>query len=646
MATPKREGTLRVPRYSVNRSVTDRTIEHILTGLDSPRSLAVWMLYSNNEHQQLVDLTWSPIAYNSGMCARDSYLATELLSKSKFLNLDVDPEEVAWHGFLDTEAICADTNRRFRDLSRDPLFSGPNVWLLNATRRYVARFLGELPEDSDQHRTSFCPTEWFDSCSWGPGTTVRIGGKATNSANKFQRDAGMTKDCYILVSPMFPAACPLWTHHLREAFPTWGGRSKVDMWLESGDRLFLKGSNHAYFDKGNVILAVPKKAKTHRIISKEPGMNCYLQLGIGRMMRRRLLRHGNFDLRDQNRNQRLAFQSSLTGREATIDHKDASGLIATEAIRETFPSRWFSVMDSLRSKCGTYTHASDGRVCHIYYEKFCSMGNGFTFPLQSILFAAMAYAVCEYLQAPTDNVGVYGDDLVIPVEATRTYSQFCEFMGLRVNQTKSFSSGEFRESCGSHYWGGVDLKPFYLKERLRGLSSVYRTANGIRRLSSRNHSHGCDVRLLPAWRFLQNRVPKTLRFSIPEGYGDGGFVSNFDEATPATLRRWQQFDKNGQFQGIEGFRGYALTVVPVRYRSCEFGVLLARLSDLGLQEEDLDLDEIRFLSGSGNHLGLRRATRAQITMCSYHEWNDLGPWSSSKGTLFLRACSAKREVSG
>jgi hypothetical protein len=602
------------------------------------------MLYESGEHQQLVDLDWSQGAYDGSMRARDAYLATELLSKAKFLKLDVDPELAAWEGFLETENQCRITNRRFSNLAADPLFKGPAVELLNTVRRKVSMLLGELPETSDNFVSSFCPKEWIESCGWGPGTTARIAGNATNTANKFQRDVGMTKDCYALVSPLFSAAYPLWGAHIRELYPSWGS-NRLDLWLESGCIDLLNGNRHGYFDPGNIVLAVPKKAKIHRIISKEPGVNCFFQLGIGKMLRRRLLRYGGFDLKEQGRNQLLAFYASLSGKDATIDHKDASGLIATNVVREVFPSRWFSVMDSLRSKSGVYRPSRGGENTHIYYEKFSSMGNGFTFPLQSILFAAMALAATEYVGESTDHIGVYGDDVILPVAAVDTYFLLCEFMGLKVNQKKSFSSGSFRESCGSHYWEGADLKPFYLKERLRGLSSVYRAANGIKRMAHRNFNYGCDVRLLPAWRYLYDRVPEELRFSIPEGYGDGGFVVDFDEATPASCRRWQQFDEKGKYQGIEGFRGFSLKEVPVRYRTREYGLLLARLSDLGLHEdEDLDENEVRFLTGSRNMVGLRRTTRTYISISSYHEWSNLGPWDSLKGSLFLRACSAWRGV--
>jgi len=634
MRMQKGRASKRASRYSVSRQVTERTIEKFFSGLDCPRALTAHLLYKYGEHQQLADLSWSPNAYRDAWCARNAYLATEFLSKSKFLKLDVDPEAVAMDAFRDTEAHCRQVNRRFNNLALDPKFTGPNVWLLNAAKRKVAMLLCE-----DNTSTSFDPEEWIDSCGWGPGTTVRVSGSSTNPAYKFQHDVGMTKDCYTLVSPLFSAAFPRWGEHLRTLYPTWG-RGLLDAWLESGRNDVLKRAKHGYFDAGNIILAVPKKAKTHRIISKEPGLNCFFQLGVGAMIRRRLQRN-NFDLRDQSRNQRLSFQASLGNQLATVDKKDASGCIATAVVRELLPDRWFSVMDSLRSRCGTYRRRGSSSSETFYFEKFSSMGNGFTFPLQSLLFAAAALAVCEYVRAPTHNVGVYGDDVIIPTAAYDTYVEFCEFLGFRINRQKSFSDGPFRESCGSHYYDGADLKPLYLKERLSDFSAIFRLANGVKRLASRNSLFGVDSRFLPVWLYLRDRVPKKYRFAIPEGYGDGGFVIDFDECTPCTNLASQERNVDGQYQGIEGFRGLALVEKPVMYSTYGRGLLIARLHDVLRNHYGVsDDDEIRILSGSGNNVARRRATRTQVAMCHYPEWYNLGPWTKFTGSLFLRASSA------
>lgn len=639
MFTTDVKESFRAPRYSVSRSVTDRTIEKLLSGLDCPRSLAVALCYKYGEHQQLLDFGFNPDAYASPAQARDAYIATELLSKAEFLKLDVDPEQVAMDAFWETEEHCARINRRFKNLNADPEYTGRRARLLDEVKRKISRLLCENPEYQDNHVSSFDAEEWIDSCAWGPGTSTRISGKATNSTNKFQATPGITRDCYALVSPLFQAAFPLWDQFIRTRFPTWGV-NRVDTWLGGeGDANWAtrKGfASNIYFDIGNEVLTVLKNAKTKRVISKEPPVNCFLQLGVGDMMRRRLLRASGFDLTDQSRNQRLSFQASLTREDATVDHKDASGCISTGFVEFGFPKRWFIIMDSLRSKYGSVK--SKGKSTTFRYEKFSTMGNGFTFPLQSVIFAAIAFVACEEVGAPVDNVGVYGDDLVIPVAALETYCDLASFCGLRINQKKSYSNGVFRESCGAHYYTGADLKPLYIRKRLYGLPSIFKTANGVRRLAARGGYHSCDSRLLPAWRYLRDRVSEKHRYSVPEGFGDGGFVENFDEATPSTIRRWAQFQDGpffkrrqgaistiAAFQGIEGFYGYALREVPVKYSTDVYGLMLARVFDLYLQLGDMTDDEIRILSGSGNEVGLRRTTQSRVERALYPKWDSLGP---------------------
>jgi hypothetical protein len=247
------------------------------------------------------------------------------------------------------------------------------------------------------------------------------------------------------------------------------------------------------------------------------------------------------------------------------------------------------------------------------------MGNGYTFPLQSLIFTGVALAVCEYLQLKDDYIGVFGDDVIIPVEAFGLFEDFCEFLGFKVGAAKSFFDGFFRESCGSHYLRGVDLKPFYIKERLKNVESVYVLANNVRRWSHRNLYYACDSRLRRAWTFLLRKVPKILRIFIPEGYGDGGFVGNFDESCPTTVSR-----PEGAY--VEGYSVGVVTQTPVRRKRSSDAMILARLYDLGVGPRGPQEGVISELSGSGNNVPLRRVTRRDFSFILVHEWYSFGVW--------------------
>lgn len=610
----------RLSTWQVNSSVTDETIRLFLSGLNCPRALTVWLMYLNKEHDALTALEWSATDYATPYDARDAYVATEFLSKASFLETTFKRDEVALRKFHEAESVCATVNARFTSLDVSNGYTGANVWLLHAVTRKITRVLG-----------AFDAEELLESCSWGPGATYSLRGSRTGPVNKFRHEGGMTPSCYTLFNSVFSRAYPLWDRYLTESSKKCDG---------------LEGtcSPCAPFEivRGNRVICVPKNSKTDRVIAAEPGLNLWFQLGVGRMIGRRLYRHLGIDLESQDRNQLLAFYASRSGSLATVDFSAASDTIAYELVREILPPAWFDVMSSLRS---VYGELPDGQT--VKYHKFSSMGNGYTFPLQSLIFACAAISCCEYareqgIEADDDYVGVFGDDVVIPTGAYQLFSEFCSFLGFSFNAKKSFASGDFRESCGSHYLRGVDLKPLYLKERLKNAHSIYRMANGTRRLASRNMYYGCDSRFLTVWRYLVRQVPKEFRFRIPEGLGDGGFVSNFDEAAPF-VRRCEG--------GVEGYYVRHAVQRPTLVAAQDDALLLARLhksqtsfSDSHREFSGFSLSarerqwELRTLyseqrSGKardmaiGNSDSLRRATTVAITSKTVvSRWNELGPW--------------------
>ena len=96
----------------VKRDFTPAIIYELLSALDSPRSLAVWMLYSSGEHDQLSQLVIDPKLYSDPSRFRDDYLATSLLSKSNFLRTSFDRRQVALEKFFKSEEQCKDTGDR------------------------------------------------------------------------------------------------------------------------------------------------------------------------------------------------------------------------------------------------------------------------------------------------------------------------------------------------------------------------------------------------------------------------------------------------------------------------------------------------------------------------------------------------------
>lgn len=555
--------------FRATSALTDDAVFDVLSSLDSPRSLAVWLLFSSKskgDHDQLTRLECLPANYRDAFSFRDDYLATKLLSKAAFLDTSFDRKTVAMEKFSKFEESCRSTNHRFRNLALDPLFHGANVWLLNATIRKIAWILGDFDGD-----------EFVDAANWGPGVTTRLKGSYVSATNKFHLENGITRELYSLVGGFFSTAYPLWDQHLTH----------------------LYGSEKRWsFEAGNHVVTVPKDAKADRVIAIEPGVNLWFQKSIGTMIRKRLSRVG-IDLNTQERNQQLAKSSSKDGTLATVDFSSASDSISKELVRMLIPRRWLLIMESCRSQYGIHGTSP------VEWEKFSSMGNGFTFELESLIFYAAALAVHEYMGLSDFECSVFGDDVIIASEAVSLYSSYCAFLGFTVNRQKSFSDGWFRESCGEHFWGGVDCKPIFFKERSKNVKGVYKLANGIRLLAHRRNSYcGCDRMLLDTWRHLLQRIPKPLRLRGSLKLGDVALLSNFDEATPSKARH-----------GIEGYRTLVLLDVGLTDSLDSPAVLLAGLRRSSISENEMN-----------NSYTLRGRTKLRLTTVLVPQWYNFGPW--------------------
>jgi hypothetical protein len=380
---------------------------------------------------------------------------------------------------------------------------------------------------------------------------------------------------------------------------------------------------------GNKVAFVPKTTVTHRSIAIEPLMNIYAQLGLGSVMRRKLKRVG-IDLDDQTPNQRAAKVGSITDSLATIDLSSASDTVAKELVRLLLPQGWFDVLDLTRSKIGFY----EGKW--LRYEKFSSMGNGYTFELETLIFWGLMTAVCTELDIDT-SVLVYGDDIVVPVAAYSLAEEVLTWCGFTLNKQKSFWQGPFRESCGKDYFNGVEVRPFFQKEVPNEVETLFRLANGIRQVASRrNNRDGCDRRLFAPWQRVVRALPRPIAQNcrVPAHAGDSdGLKSNWDESQSSSLII---SNKDG-WEGVSGVR-YQSTPIEGAQPFNLLGVVatqLYRLSDGGKFESQLLglpregwvqwLAEVRD-SVSASPRQERGCTYRLRVGAFYGPWTDFGPW--------------------
>lgn len=271
---------------------------------------------------------------------------------------------------------------------------------------------------------------------------------------------------------------------------------------------------------GNRVTTVEKNENTNRPIAIEPTLNMFFQKGVGSFIRSKLLKVG-IDLNDQTKNRKLAHKGSIDGSLATIDLESASDNISLAIVELLLPPQWYQLILDLRSPFGTLPNGDK-----IKYEKVSSMGNGFTFELESLIFWALSSSVSDF-------VSVYGDDIVCNTKDFNEVVDVLTYAGFKVNHTKTFSVGYFRESCGGHYFNGHDVTPFYHRtdgsNRFEQIARLILLANNLRRWIGRQYS----PRYLKLYRWVVRHLPNEWQSPrICEGVGDGALIGNLSECNP------------------------------------------------------------------------------------------------------------------
>lgn len=225
------------------------------------------------------------------------------------------------------------------------------------------------------------------------------------------------------------------------------------------------------------VISVPKTLKTPRIIAIEPVYMQYMQQAVLRSMmqhfRAQPVLRKLIGFRNQEPNKRMARKGSLDGSLATLDLSEASDRVSNQLVRRMFsnhPNLWAAV-DATRSRKADVPGHGVLRLA-----KFASMGSALCFPVEAFVFTTIiVLAIAEELKQPVTKrliqslqgrVRVYGDDIIVPVEFAACVSKRLETFGFKVNIHKSFSEGNFRESCGGDYFLGQDVTPVRLRRMI------------------------------------------------------------------------------------------------------------------------------------------------------------------------------------
>jgi len=296
--------------------------------------------------------------------------------------------------------------------------------------------------------------------------------------------------------------------------------------------------------RGNRVTAVPKTAVTDRTIAIEPSVNVYLQKGVDSYLKGRLRRFG-VHLTNQARNYPPARDGSQRPlHAATVDLSSASDNISTEIVKLLTPSLWYTLMDDLRSKEYTFDKGRSWQK----YEKFSSMGNAFTFPLETIIFYSIAKACTIVSGGNLKVLRVYGDDIIIDPCAALLLYEVLYFAGFTPNEEKSFIFGNFRETCGSDFLSGVDTRPVYVKRLPRNDVEVYNLFNRLL-----NNRVGFRLHNTCAFLYGCVRVPLIGPPDLPQGEklakwyaGKNVIYDHYFHAPSDSGLRFLRFDKDLQ----------------------------------------------------------------------------------------------------
>jgi hypothetical protein len=472
-------------------------VSQVLSELGGPLTKELAELVWKDDYVGLANYQFD---YKLPFSVRDFSLARQihaLFQKQQWRDVGLKPFEKAEQKFWEMEQRCLEFNRKI-----DHGQLNADSWrAITAARIKIRRILGPVP-NFEQLMTSF-----------GPGATTNVKGRVASPRAKLNARLACSRDMLPVVGSLL-AQTPLWAWHHSD-LPL-GGWEK----LERSDKdLLIYPSVEVHPGK---LSFVPKDARSMRPIVVEPILNGLAQRAVGSLMKDRMLRTVNLDLTDQTRNQSLARLGSIDGSFATIDLSNASDTVSWSVVRLLLPEAWFDFLAELRTGHLEVKKGGCGGVVEL--EKFSSMGNGYTFELESLIFYALASS-CSELEGLGSDVSVFGDDIIIKTGGYPRLAGVLEDLGFLVNHEKSFSSGPFRESCGADWFEGESIRPFYGKkpwsERI-----LYTFHN----FAVRN----CEPELAS---FLFKKTNPTLRLTGPDGYGDGHLVASFNLRANRKLKR-------------------------------------------------------------------------------------------------------------
>lgn len=503
---------------------------------------------------EFLDIPIQPTQYQEPKHFAEDYQVRELLRKS--LNIPgsglTERRAKALSKFLAAEAHNACTNTKLA-LEKLPEWFG-------TFSGHVLAVLGQL-DDVALDRIA-------ELSGFGPGANVGVRSDGLVPSIKYDTKPVVTPQ----LEPLLPAVM---------------GERVADFWGDLSSKVSRVRGNHHF--------TVPKSWAIERCAAKEPLWNSFLQLGIGQYIVRRLKRFG-VDLNDQRLNQHMAAMAYEWGL-STLDLSSASDLMCRELVYlalcyNNHPQgrRWFHLLNLARSP----EMRIKGEWRNL--EMFSSMGNGFTFPLETVIFLALVRTVVP----PDDRslCAVYGDDIIVPRAYASALIDHLEYTGFKVNEKKTCLAGTFFESCGTDWFKGQPVRPFYLhQDPSSGVPYPLQAANALRSWCIRVFGT-LPARYASLWRWCKSQIPQAWRRPVPPSLGDTGLNVGLSEGVAQGVVSTVSIRRGQDYHGWEGFVIEHVRLVPVLVDRHSFGVLTVGLSAIGRTEiASFGMEPIRGLFG-------------------------------------------------
>lgn len=288
---------------------------------------------------------------------------------------------------------------------------------------------------------------------------------------------------------------------------------------------------------------VPKSWKSFRSITPNTTIGSYITSSIGDVLTERLESIGLGLSRQQPRQQNLAREASVRRHLVTADLSSASDSFASDLLNMILPRDWFNLLRL--GRIGTVKVGDS----HIYLSSFMTMGIGFTFPLQTLIFYCLLRAIKEALfpRLSTHLISVFGDDLIYPVAMHGIVVHVFRACRFIINQDKTFCSGWFRESCGGDFYEGVDVRPAMpdvpsqQRCKFSHLASLYKVTNSILRRWNK-------VEVPKTYEYLTREILKhqgTIYY-VPDDYPDFSGI-RVDALDPRCFKNVELLRRHGCF---------------------------------------------------------------------------------------------------